>query len=95
VTATPTATATATAAETATATATGTVSPPPCVGDCDHSGHVTINELVVGVDIVLGTLPPTACPEFECLGRPGEVDITCLVAAVNAAQNGCPGQTAQ
>jgi hypothetical protein len=94
VTAAATATTTASATETATSVVTGTATPPPCVGDCDHSEQVTINELIVGVDIVLGTLPPAACPEFECLGRPGEVDITCLIAAVNAAQNGCPGQTA-
>jgi hypothetical protein len=90
-----TAIATVTGTVTATATGTATASPRPCVGDCDHSKQVTINELIVGVDIVLGTLPPAACPEFECLDRPGEVDITCLIAGVNAALNGCPGQTAQ
>jgi hypothetical protein len=91
----PTATATATltaqptgtAPPTLTATATAT-SLPICVGDCDHSGDVNIAELIIGVDVVLGTAPASACPGIECLPGNG-VDVSCLIKAVNAALNGC------
>ncbi len=97
----PTATAPPTANEppTATATATNTApaptltatasSPRACTGDCDHSGDVNIAELVIGVDIVLGSAPASACPAVECLPGNG-VDVSCLIMAVNAALNGCP-----
>jgi hypothetical protein len=77
-TATPTATATVTASPTATnnptatpsttpsASPTPTATPPAeCVGDCNHDGIVTIDELIRGVNIGLGTLPLDACPEFD------------------------------
>jgi len=35
--------------------------------------------------------PLSRCPAFDCTGR-GDVDITCLVAGVNAALTGCPGR---
>jgi hypothetical protein len=35
---------------------------PACVGDCDNSGAVTVDELVKGVSIALGTLPLDQCP---------------------------------
>ena len=31
-----------------------------CVGDCDGDGQVSINELVLGVNIALGSLPVDA-----------------------------------
>jgi len=58
------------------------------VGNCDHNGTVTIDELVKGVDIVLGSFPLDNCPEFDCNGN-GEVTVDCLVKAVNHALNGC------
>ncbi len=61
----------------------------PCVGDCDTSGMVTIDELVRGVNIALGAFPLSECPSFDC-NDTGAVDISCLVGAVNNALSGCP-----
>src|SRR5215468_2980410 len=33
-----------------------------CAGDCDGSGQVTINDLIRGVNVLLTTAPPSACP---------------------------------
>jgi hypothetical protein len=78
------------------ATPTATPSPAParttgpraCVGDCDKSGTVTVNELVTGVDMALGTLPLEACPQFDANGDL-TVEIDELVAAVDDALRGC------
>jgi hypothetical protein len=59
-----------------------------CVGDCDNSGDVTINELITGVNIALGNASLQLCPAFDC-NQDGQVTINCLVIAVNAALNGC------
>jgi hypothetical protein len=59
-----------------------------CVGDCDNSGDVTINELITGVNITLGNASLPLCPAFDC-NQDGQVTINCLVIAVNAALNGC------
>ena len=83
----PTATATPPVGE---ATPTATVPPAGgCVGDCDGSGSVAINELVLGVGIALGNTPLSECPSFDCQ-QTGQVAINCLVTAVNNALNGCP-----
>jgi cysteine-rich repeat protein len=85
-----TATATASSAATLTAAATSTHTPVPiaCVGDCDGSGGVTINELIIGVNIALGTLPIDRCRAFDASGN-GGVEINELIAAVNNALDGC------
>jgi len=62
--------------------------PAPCVGDCDSSGTVTIDDLLTGVDVSLGISPLSACPSLDCSGS-GSVTIDCLVDAVNAALSGC------
>lgn len=60
-----------------------------CAGDCNGTGEVTINELLLGVNIALGNMSAAACPAF---GKGGEVAVTVadLVRAVGAALNGCP-----
>ena len=60
----------------------------PCVGDCNHTGSVTVEDLVTGANIVLGRFALDRCPAFNCNGN-GRVTIDCLVAAVNNALNGC------
>ncbi len=62
---------------------------PPCPGDCNGDGTVTVDELITGVGIALGNLPLTACPAFD-QDNDGEVSVNELVDAVNAALNGCP-----
>ena len=60
-----------------------------CAGDCNRSGEVTINELLTGVGIALGTQPLSRCQVLDCRAT-GHVPVSCLIAAVNAALNGCP-----
>ena len=99
-TATVTATATATATPPVTATlgssttptgvvptATPTATPRRCVGDCDGSRTVSINELIVGVNIALGGTAARNCPAFDGDGS-GTVSISELIAAVSNALNG-------
>jgi hypothetical protein len=99
---TPPASATASATSTPEATATPIDSPtaspsaeptgtsaPSCPGDCGSNGAVTVNELIVGVNIALGNADPSACPAFDT-NLDGMVSINELIAAVNAALDGCP-----
>jgi hypothetical protein len=87
---TPMASPTATPSATATATQTvgDTSTPVPCVGDCGADGTVTINELLVGVNIALGDAALESCPMFDCNGS-RRLTIDCLVRAVDASLNGC------
>jgi hypothetical protein len=63
--------------------------PPACVGDCDEKGRVTVDELVVGVNIALGNALLSQCDQFD-KDRNGRVTVDELVTAVNNALNGCP-----
>jgi hypothetical protein len=64
--------------------------PPLCVGDCDGSRKVTVNELVLGVNIALGSQPLCSCATFNENGN-GTVDVAELVRGVNnALLNLCP-----
>lgn len=60
-----------------------------CVGDCDGSGEVTVNEIIVMVNIALGTQQLSACPVADPNGD-GEVTVNEIIQAVNNALNGCP-----
>ena len=59
-----------------------------CVGDCAGDGEVTINDLILGVNIALGAAPVSACRAFA--NAEGEVTISQLILGVNNALNGCP-----
>jgi hypothetical protein len=59
-----------------------------CVGDCNGDGMVAINELILGVNIALGSRPIADCPAFDCQGT-GMVPINCLIQGVNNALEGC------
>ena len=63
------------------------VPPSLCMGDCDSSGEVRIEELLTLVSISLGALLPPQCR----FGGPsgGTVDIASLVEAVNNLLSGC------
>jgi hypothetical protein len=67
--------------------AVGDATPGACVGDCDGSGDVTVNEIIVLVNVGLGTGSASACPNGIPSGS--EVDITLIIQAVNNALNGC------
>ena len=62
-----------------------------CVGDCGGKGSVGISDLIRGVDIALGTSALSSCPSFDPSGD-GVVEINELIAAVNAALDGCPAE---
>ena len=61
-----------------------------CIGDCDASGVVTVDELVTGVRIALGQSGVETCGRLDTDAN-GSVGINELVAAVGAALNGCTG----
>jgi hypothetical protein len=77
----------ATPTPTVTGVPTGTVS--ACVGDCDDTGRVTVNELVRGVNISLGLQPLSSCESFDCQHN-GMVGVNCLIQGVNNSLDGCP-----
>jgi len=59
-----------------------------CVGDCDASTEVTIEEVVRGVNIALGSAPLAACEMFDADGN-RTVTVEELVRGVNSALMGC------
>ncbi|HVO22051.1 MAG TPA: CARDB domain-containing protein [Candidatus Margulisiibacteriota bacterium] len=68
--------------------ATVSVAAPPCAGDCDASGGVTVEEIVLGVNIALDSLPIGRCPVADA-NTDGTVTVDELLVAVNNALNGC------
>jgi glucose/arabinose dehydrogenase len=63
-----------------------------CTGDCDGDGNVSIDELVQGVNIALGSRALETCPAFDPNGTQ-RVTIDELIAAVTGALEGCPAPT--
>jgi uncharacterized repeat protein (TIGR03806 family) len=63
-----------------------------CVGDCNGDGAVSIDELVTGVNLALGSPPASVCAAFD-LNADGSVVISELVAAVSNATGACPQTT--
>lgn len=60
-----------------------------CVGDCDGSGDVTVNELITMVNIALGSASLSSCPAADADGS-GDITINEIIAAVNNALGVCP-----
>src|SRR5262249_43822928 len=60
-----------------------------CLGDCSRDGAVTVNEIVVGVNIALESAPLSICPTFDGDGD-DTVTVNELLVAVNHALVGCP-----
>lgn len=74
-----------------TPTVTPSNSPSPrvaCLGDCDGSGEVTVEEIVRLVHVSLGVSPVAICPAGDRDGD-GNVTIEEIVAAVHVALTGC------
>jgi hypothetical protein len=61
---------------------------PACVGDCDGSATVGIDELLVGVNISLGSAAAAVCAVFDA-DEDGRVAVNELVQAVRNALAGC------
>jgi CSLREA domain-containing protein len=83
-TATPTVTLTATQAATPTPSATP---PPRCIGDCDDSGSVRVDEILTLVNMALGN--GGSC--LSGLAAGVTPDVSVILQAVNNALNGCGG----
>lgn len=66
----------------------GTGAAAACVGDCHADGAVTVDELVLAVNIALGQAGPATCPGLD-RNEDGAVTIDELVTAVNNALGGC------
>jgi hypothetical protein len=71
-----------------TPTATRTGGAAACAGDCNADGTVAVNELITGVNIVLGSQPLTSCSALDP-DHTGTIGISALIAAVNRALAGC------
>jgi len=67
-----------------------TPTPGPCIGDCNGSGEVGINELIVMVNIALDSTPISACRNGDADHSNG-ISITEIIVAVNNALDGCAG----
>lgn len=59
-----------------------------CPGDCDANRSVTVEEVIVGVNIALGVTSVAACDIADFNGD-GEVTVDELLVAVNRALDGC------
>lgn len=63
--------------------------PAVCTGDCDGSTAVTVDEVVVGLSMALGTLPVAECVAFDA-DSSSSVTVDEIVSAVSNALDGCP-----
>jgi len=67
----------------------GAITPPVgCIGDCNHDGHVSTDELVVAVSIALAMKPMDACPAID-ENTDGTATVDEVVNSVDKALNGC------
>lgn len=64
--------------------------PCPCVGDCDGSGDVTVNEILTLVNIALGDADVSSCVAGDA-NHDGKITVDEILTAVNNALNGCSG----
>lgn len=64
----------------------------PCPGDCNADGEVTVDELVLAVNVALELANPESCPAAD---RDGDRNVTVneVIAGVRAALNGCADST--
>jgi hypothetical protein len=64
------------------------LNPTVCTGDCDGSGDVTVDEILVLVNIALGNDDISRCPAGDA-DASGSVTVDEILAAVNNALAGC------
>jgi para-nitrobenzyl esterase len=60
-----------------------------CVGDCNADGAVTVDEVVIGVNIALGTAPLADCSAFDRDANTS-VDVAEVVTGITNLLDGCP-----
>ncbi len=63
---------------------------PTCAGDCDGIGGVTVDEILMPVNIALDTGSVTDCGRGDANGD-NQITIDEILMAVNLALNGCGG----
>lgn len=61
-----------------------------CIGDCNGTAEVTVDELITMVNIALGNADVSVCPPGDANGS-GGITVDEIVGAVNRALNGCVG----
>lgn len=88
----PTISGTITLTPTVTPTATATCVAFSCPGDCNCDGEVTVDEILRGVIIALGTGRYDRCPAMDRNGD-GEVTIDEIIAGVGHALGSCEAST--
>lgn len=59
-----------------------------CIGDCNSDGEVTVDEILLGINIALGTEPIAQCPSVDANGD-GAVSVDEIIAAISTALSGC------
>lgn len=59
-----------------------------CVGDCDGSGNVTVDEIISAVSVGLGALGVESCASAD-RDESGSVTVDEIISAVDAALGGC------
>ncbi len=60
-----------------------------CTGDCNGDGEVTVDEILVGVNVALDRTALPTCPSLDG-DQNGRVTVDELISAVRAALQGCP-----
>lgn len=60
----------------------------PCVGDCSDDGTITVDEILIGVNVALGLASMSTCPQFD-IDASGTLTVDELVSSVDAALRGC------
>jgi hypothetical protein len=63
--------------------------PPPCLGDCNDDGQVTVDEIILMVNIALGNTDVSECTAGDFDGG-GDITVDEIVGALNLALDGCP-----
>lgn len=72
-----------------TATPTPTPTPVPCDGDCDGNAVVTVGDLLIMVNVALGSVNVSTCREGD-VNRDSRITVDELLTGVDNALNGCP-----
>jgi hypothetical protein len=60
----------------------------PCAGDCHGDGKTTVDDVMVVINIALGSAPPDACPGFDPTGNDGDI-VAKGIQAVAASLTDC------
>lgn len=60
-----------------------------CVGDCNSDGEVTVDEIITGVNIALGTASVANCLAFDN-NADGQITVDEILTGVTNALTGCP-----